>query len=233
MGVDVEMYVRVKPPLSEPRVTALAGEICEAFGAKHFVADGPGPLEVVEPGDSVYGSLSETAGVRIEREPDEQIICVHLISRYYGEGYERGDLLLIVSVIEWLEQRIPSAEVWYGGDCESLPPMPWRESGLIIQRELTPQERRDFSLTRPRTNKERKLAQAVAKNAVMHLQAQRDLAKYLGEAKVEERLEGELSVAVDVLTDLSMYIMGTPLPVLPPEGELTPTQEVSREVNPV
>ena len=46
---------------------------------------------------------------------DEQFIQVHLMGRYYGPDYERGDWPVIRSVAEWLEM-FTEGEVWYGGD---------------------------------------------------------------------------------------------------------------------
>ena len=65
-----------------------------------------GPLEVVEPAD-YWGPMSADGSTWID---------VGVTEAYYGKGYERGDLPLLVRIAEWLERRIPGAEVWYGHD---------------------------------------------------------------------------------------------------------------------
>lgn len=49
-------------------------------------------------------------------EPDEWLLRVSLMTRYYGIGYERGDLMTILAVAAWFETNISNCEVWYGGD---------------------------------------------------------------------------------------------------------------------
>lgn len=54
----------------------------------------------------------------------EWFLRVNVWTRYYGIGYERGDLMFLCAVAEWIEANIPNAEVWYGGDssgCEAEP----------------------------------------------------------------------------------------------------------------
>jgi hypothetical protein len=84
---------------------------------------------------------------------------------------------------------------------------------------MTPQERLDFRLTRPRTKKENELAQAAAIAAVQHTRGQRDLALYLGDVGAVRRWQGEYNEALDTLTDLHNYVATTPEPGLPSEAE--------------
>ena len=117
MGIDAEMFVKTKKVHSEDEVLRLAYRICEAFGHKRFLISK----------DSTFGphhALSiideyEQDGDTLYPENDEQFIRVHLCTRYYGIGYERGDLPLLISIAEWLEINIPG-EVWYGGDSSGV-----------------------------------------------------------------------------------------------------------------
>lgn len=52
--------------------------------------------------------------------PDEQVVEAHLMSRYYGIGYERGDWPTIRAVAEFLELHIPGCAIWYGGDSSGV-----------------------------------------------------------------------------------------------------------------
>lgn len=40
----------------------------------------------------------------------------NLVESYFGPGYERGYLPLLLRCAEWLETAAPSGEVWYGND---------------------------------------------------------------------------------------------------------------------
>lgn len=52
------------------------------------------------------------------------LLEVNLWTRYYAEDYERGDILTICAVAEWVEANIPGTVVWYGGD----------SSGVLLER---------------------------------------------------------------------------------------------------
>lgn len=62
----------------------------------------------VQDGDPIIGGAAE------------QFIECHLVTRYYGEGYERGDWPTIRMAADWLRLNIPGCEVWYGGDSSGV-----------------------------------------------------------------------------------------------------------------
>ena len=50
---------------------------------------------------------------------------IQLRGRYYGIGYENGDIWGFIGVAEWIEFRIAGAQVWYGSDADDfLRPFP-------------------------------------------------------------------------------------------------------------
>ena len=121
MGIDAQMFVKIRNQrLTQDEVKRLAWELGEAFGPQRFWiikptewrSDFRGALTIIEEysqdGDTIYPAVGE------------QFIECHLGTRYYGEGYERGDLPLIISVAQWLEIKIPGCEVWYGGDSSGV-----------------------------------------------------------------------------------------------------------------
>lgn len=57
-------------------------------------------------------------------------ICLN----YYAVGYERGDPVHLARLAEWLEQRIPDCEVWYGHDIadESIKPFGPAERNTLL-----------------------------------------------------------------------------------------------------
>lgn len=109
MGVDAVMGFSCWRDLSESEVLDLSVDLCEAFGAAHFWMTRPSEAnEWRKPRHAIHRSDSEWR------------VCgdytVSLSGRYYGEGYERGDLMLYINVAEWLERRLPGCTVYYGGD---------------------------------------------------------------------------------------------------------------------
>lgn len=141
MGVDAEMFVRIKGArnwLSEADVKKLAYEIGTAFDTGFFFTMNPRQgvfkeerraLAIMRPikdADEAadYGLGEECVGRvvwaqdgdPIIADEDEQFIKVSLYGRYYGKDYERGDWPKLRACIFWLAARIPDAQVWYGGD---------------------------------------------------------------------------------------------------------------------
>lgn len=66
------------------------------------------------------GKIYTQDGPPIIAQADEWLINVSLRSRYYGIGYERGDLLTICAIAEWCEVNLQPCQVWYGGDSSSV-----------------------------------------------------------------------------------------------------------------
>lgn len=72
-------------------------------------------------GDAAPGSeYHEDSEVPVKARPGECLLQVSLYGRYYGPGYERGDILTYCAIAEWLELNIPGCEVWYGGDSSGV-----------------------------------------------------------------------------------------------------------------
>lgn len=121
MGIDAEMLVKTRrDDITPDAVRRWAFELAASFGHKSLYVRRPDPgrdagrhcLEVVE------NYLQD--GPAIVAEQGETLIRCHLSTRYYAEHYPRGDLPLILAVARWLRDRIPGAEVWYGGDSSSV-----------------------------------------------------------------------------------------------------------------
>lgn len=122
MGVDAQMLVRTRQAMSVADVRKLAGNLAATFGPDQFwIWDdhknkdgtiGRHCLELIkeyhQDGDPIFP------------EPGETFIEVHLGTRYYGIGYERGDIGFIIHVAEWLEANIPDAQIFYGGDSSGI-----------------------------------------------------------------------------------------------------------------
>lgn len=145
MGVDARMFVRlrgvenwIKPEDVLPLSYELASTVgYDAFlitkGAKHSFGVPHHALTIAAPikdaADAEYHGLGEEAiggvvytqdGDHIVADADEQFVEVHLMGRYYGKGYERGSYPTLRAIAEWLEFKLPSGEVWYGGDSSGM-----------------------------------------------------------------------------------------------------------------
>lgn len=113
MGVDVRMYavLPVERHLRAEGVRQVSSALTEGIGAEHFW--------LYEKSDSHALSLpaDDDREYDLTPEPAEatQRIIVHVASRYYGPGYERGDWPIIAAIAYWLQHRLGAA-VYYGGD---------------------------------------------------------------------------------------------------------------------
>lgn len=133
MGIDAEMFVRTRKPLTPRQIRNLSVDLCEAFGQEPFllmpgwtIAEDEDPeyptTEWWEAGDPIGRHALrrikwwQQDGPDIKPRKGEQFIAVSLMSRFYGEGYERGPIHLHCAIAAWLESRIDGGEVWYGGD---------------------------------------------------------------------------------------------------------------------
>lgn len=114
MGINAKMLVRTTATLTQEEVRRLSYHLASSLGADNFWIDREehGALAIVPEWDQDGPTLYPKRG--------ETFIRVYLTTRYYGPGYERGDLLIICAVAEWCEQNIPNAEVWYGGDSSGV-----------------------------------------------------------------------------------------------------------------
>ena len=106
MGIDAQMFIKVRE--KSYRLASLLGY------DKFFIRKEVGRhclsliTEYTQDGPSIFPKKGET------------FIEVHMWSRYWGEGYARGDLPFIMSVAAVLEFFFPGAEVWYGGDSSGV-----------------------------------------------------------------------------------------------------------------
>jgi len=130
MGIDAEMFVRTTCNHSDDEIKTWSWHLCSAIGPDKFFINRKAKAKDGFEARTALTRISEYEqdGPTIEPEPGETFIRVHLRSRYYGPAYERGDILTICAVAEWLEQNIPSAEVWYGGDSSGVEAEPFNEA---------------------------------------------------------------------------------------------------------
>ena len=133
MGIDAEMLVKVRGEVTPEQLNRWSWNLTQAIGAKHFMISrdaGKGAIILSPDYEAEYsdpptrpeqpGKFWSQDGETLVAEPGETFLKVRLATRYYGPGYERGDILTICAVAEWCEANIPDCAVWYGGDSSGV-----------------------------------------------------------------------------------------------------------------
>jgi hypothetical protein len=129
MGIDARILIRKQgeAPTKE-QLKEWSWFLCEALGAEKFMDE---PLALTSSyynEDLPPGKAYSQDGDDILAQKNESLIEANVFTRFYGIGYERGDLLFLCALAEWCEANIPSCEVWYGGDSSGVSARPWPEA---------------------------------------------------------------------------------------------------------
>lgn len=117
MGVDAQMFVKVPRRIDDTELAQLSytfGSMCKSwlFMFGHDDTLYSRPLQRI---DEYHQD-----GPTIHPKADETFLNVPLAGKYYGESYERGNLIAYVGIAEFLEALIPDGAVWYGGDSSGV-----------------------------------------------------------------------------------------------------------------
>src|SRR3954469_25764452 len=118
MGLDAQMLFRSPRRLRDHELAKLNHDLVRTLyrplGIRGYVEQLEAvPIKHTAPDDTGIGPGENR--IPPERRAGEWY-WVHLASRYYGIGYEAGEIWGFIGVAEWIEFRIPGAEVWYGAD---------------------------------------------------------------------------------------------------------------------
>lgn len=137
MGVDARMLIRVPRVVTGEEVKREAVKAQIALNRDHFSVYRPGEHSWSPEGRHCLSIVSEYEqdGESIVPRVGETLIEVHLATRYYGVGYERGDLIGILAVAKWFRLAFAPCEIWYGGDsggCCAEPLDDVRENDLWV-----------------------------------------------------------------------------------------------------
>lgn len=121
MGIDARIFVTYKGDATAADLKRWSWEIGAAFGADYFWRS--------KHQDYAHHNISRATEISqdhrdaskdVKPVQGESLLEVHVGTRYYGEGYERGNLPFILSVLEWLEAKFPGGTVYYGGDSSGV-----------------------------------------------------------------------------------------------------------------
>lgn len=121
MGVDARMLVKLSAPIDDAVLVDMSYKLAEAMAHRSQVF-------WLSTDEALAKGETRRALNRVVNDDDGDFracgiadfsglwLWVSLWGSFYGEGYERGDLWAYVAIAEWLEQNLPSATVYYGGD---------------------------------------------------------------------------------------------------------------------
>lgn len=155
MGIDARILLRNISVINatDANILLWSRGLCRAIGGKRFSLDREHSTHAItrtgsrwrEEGDPAPGQVWQQDGDDINAHPGECLLEVHVWTRFYGVSYERGDLLTLCNIAEWCEMKIPSCEVWYGGDSSGCCAEPW---GIVerhkLKQHLFSNEGRDY-----------------------------------------------------------------------------------------
>lgn len=118
MGVDAVVLVTSPTAIDDRQLLRMSYEVASAFGPSKFFIDREGKYS------GPRHALSFDADDRYDwidkPEDTATVIKVNVWSRYYGEGYERGDLPFLISLRRWFLSALPGCTVFYGGDTTDI-----------------------------------------------------------------------------------------------------------------
>lgn len=106
-----EAYARIIADLGKP-----PEEMRRAVNLTPFYGEDRGKDEDPTPGKTYWQDADEP----MRAGKNEWLLRVSVWTRFYGIGYERGDILFICAVAEWAEANIPGVVVYYGGDSSGV-----------------------------------------------------------------------------------------------------------------
>jgi hypothetical protein len=127
MGLDAQMLFRSTRRLRDDELAKLNHDLVRTLyqplrlrGYEDQLK--AAPIHHTAPDDTGIGPGENR--IPPEHRPGEWY-WVHIGGRYYGIGYEVGDIWGFIGVAEWIEFRIEGAQVWYGSDVDDfLSPFP-------------------------------------------------------------------------------------------------------------
>ncbi len=163
MGIDARIVLRNvrSVDVNDEQLLDWSRRLCRAVGAQHFWLIRPESPTAAKTGrrhaiSRTCEPLSwydgqEPGSIYLQDGPDvlartgECLLQVNVGTRWYGVGYERGDLLGLCAVAEACELIVPRCEVWYGGDSSGVVLEPFPSfTRLALRRHLFSDAGREY-----------------------------------------------------------------------------------------
>ncbi len=133
MGIDARILLKITGPTPTPEQIALwSWDLCAAIGADKFWTNKETKKYAIALTEDYEeqgreGKVYFQDGDTVIAADNETMLDVSLWTRYYGIGYERGDVFTICNTAAWCEQNIPNCTVYYGGDSSGVEAEPFHK----------------------------------------------------------------------------------------------------------
>lgn len=116
MGLDAVMVVRLSAPITDADLVDASYRLAEAVGGEQFMLSTNAAIDQDKRQralNRVTDSYQVPSGCAMS---DGEWLDVAFCGRYYGPGYERGNLWIYIQTAEWLLRNFTGCAVYYGGD---------------------------------------------------------------------------------------------------------------------
>jgi hypothetical protein len=117
MPVDSELCVLIRGKVDLEYLNYLRQELQDELGLTDSYFKYGGPLKILEKSNYEYEQYNLYTPLT---EDEYTWLDVNITNPYYGIGYERGSIRLLVQIAEWMERVFPTCQIYYGpdyGDC--------------------------------------------------------------------------------------------------------------------
>jgi hypothetical protein len=120
MGVGGELFILVKGKVDLDYLSYLRQEVKRITGLTDEGFSFEGPMKVLA--EDAYEHDYYSLFTPLARD-SYTWISVNTIESYYDIGYERGDISIIIKIAEWLEEKLPTGQIYYGDDTGGALPL--------------------------------------------------------------------------------------------------------------
>ena len=120
MGVDARILVKTFAEVTDDQILDWSWRLAEAFGLDIIWVHRPTEENSYSQRAIKRVTVHTQDGPAVYPLAGETFLEVSIVGRYYGPGYERGDIVSYIAIAFWLEQNIPDCKVWYGGDSSGV-----------------------------------------------------------------------------------------------------------------
>lgn len=131
MGIDAEMYADIPDTVTPEDVLKVSRRMVDCFGTQPFwlMSSKPSYRDIKMAAkqtlphalyliDEESQDSNETPYIKPKK--GRQFVKVSLGGRYYGKGYERGDIGTPILIARFLKHHWPDAKCFYGGDSSGV-----------------------------------------------------------------------------------------------------------------
>lgn len=119
--IPAKLFIVTKAPVTEQHLQQWCWELGEAFGPNRFDLQAP-HLGTTDP-QFYRRALSPVPGVQLpsgiwaaKADDTTTVLQCHVAASFYGPGLEAGDAPFLLTLMSWLDTKIPFGMLYYGCD---------------------------------------------------------------------------------------------------------------------